>query len=398
MSYWLDEDTIFKGKPADGNRGWNPVDSLHQHVYDEYAGSFDDLAEVMAYTLSKNMGTRTKTMYDGTKKEVPLVDVAYYDLAMMLDKKETEIRGCVTKNIVPSGSPRNMLIKGVTLLEKAFPSVNREMNSIPHYVKAVQKYAEQQSQMTGRNVIVDPNLNNDLIILTDVNKNYLISLKDEVTNNANNVVVIDHHDSDKNTVDASLYHIDSLASSTSEILTNLLGLYKIKYSKEVANYLLSGIYLDTNKLTKNVSPNVMKIVAKLLENGADMNVVTDWFAEDFNSDRRVQELVSRAQIITYSIATILAEEGNEYTREELAKAADYLLKYKVDASYAIGEIGDNIISISARSKERVNVGKVMQELGGGGNQYSAATKIEDSNIEEVGKQLLKTIKPPFYIK
>ena len=164
MSYWLDNNTIFKGKPADGNRGWNPVDSLHHHVYDEYAGSFDDLAEVMAYTLAKNMGTRTKTMYDGTKKEVPLVDVAYYDLAMMLDRKETEIRGCVTKNIVPIGSPRNMLIKGATLLEKAFPSVNREMNSIPHYITAVQKYAEQQSQMTGRNVIVDPNLKNDLII------------------------------------------------------------------------------------------------------------------------------------------------------------------------------------------------------------------------------------------
>lgn len=276
--------------------------------------------------------------------------------------------------------------------------VNDPAYKIDHGVQLIINDAKKDFTIVNKEKYLQYKKDNDLIILTDVNKNYLISLKEEVTNNKDNVVVIDHHDSDNNTVKASLYHIDSLASSTSEILTNLLCLYKIKYSKEVANYLLSGIYLDTNKLTKNVSPNVMKIVAKLLENGADMNVVTDWFAEDFNSDRRVQELVSRAQIITYSIATILAEEGNEYTREELAKAADYLLKYKVDASYAIGEVGDNIISISARSKERVNVGKVMQELGGGGNQYSAATKIEDSNIEEVGKQLLKTIKPPFYIK
>ena len=46
MSYWLDNNTIFKGKPADGNRGWNPVDSLHHHVYDEYAGSLMTLLKL----------------------------------------------------------------------------------------------------------------------------------------------------------------------------------------------------------------------------------------------------------------------------------------------------------------------------------------------------------------
>lgn len=276
--------------------------------------------------------------------------------------------------------------------------VNDPIYKIDHGVQLIMNDAKKDFVIVTKDKYLQYKNDKDLIVLIDVNKNHLISLKEEVSNNKDNVVIIDHHDGDSNTVKASLYHIDSLASSTSEILTNLLTLYKIKYSSEVANYLLSGIYLDTNKLTKNVSPAVMKVVAKLLENGADMNVVTDWFAEDFNSDRRVQELVSRAQIVTYSIATILAEEGNEYTKEELAKAADYLLKYKVDASYAIGEIGDNTISISARSKERVNVGKVMQELGGGGNPYSAATKIEDSTIEEVGKQLIKVIQPPHYLK
>ncbi len=276
--------------------------------------------------------------------------------------------------------------------------VNDPIYKIDHGVQLIMNDAKKDFVIVTKDKYLQYKNDKDLIVLVDVNKNHLISLKEEVSNNKDNVVIVDHHDGDSNTVKASLYHIDSLASSTSEILTNLLTLYKIKYSPEVANYLLSGIYLDTNKLTKNVSPAVMKVVAKLLENGADMNVVTDWFAEDFNSDRRVQELVSRAQIVTYSIATILAEEGNEYTKEELAKAADYLLKYKVDASYAIGEIGDNTISISARSKERVNVGKVMQELGGGGNPYSAATKIEDSTIEEVGKQLIKVIQPPHYLK
>ena len=129
-----------------------------------------------------------------------------------------------------------------------------------------------------------------------------------------------------------------------------------------------------------------------------MNVVTDLFSEDFNSDRRVQELVSRAKFTNISLATIVADDKEEYTREELAKAEDYLLKYKVDAAFAVGNIGDNTVSISARSREKVNVGDVMHELEGGGNQFSGATKLKDITSEEAGKKLIKVLTPPFYIE
>ena len=79
-----------------------------------------------------------------------------------------------------------------------------------------------------------------------------------------------------------------------------------------------------------------------------------------------------------------------------AKAADYLLKFGVDAVFSVGNLGNNIISVSVRSKERVNVGEDMHELEGGGNLFSAATKLTDTTTEEVGKRLLKTIIPPFY--
>lgn len=174
--------------------------------------------------------------------------------------------------------------------------------------------------------------------------------------------------------------------------------FKIKPTPEVANYLLAGIYLDTNKLTKNVNPETMKIVAKLLEYGANMNYVTDLFTEDFISDRRVQDLVSKAKITTYSIAIALADSDCEYTKEELAKVADYLLKYRVDAAFSIGNIGENVIAISARSKEKVNVSYIMKQLNGGGHPYSAATRLTDCSIEEAGKRLQKIIEPIYYIE
>lgn len=234
---------------------------------------------------------------------------------------------------------------------------------------------------------------NDLFVLTDVNKQGLIHL-DGISKDKKRLVIIDHHNKDDETLDAGLEHIDTCASSASEIIANLLFNAKIKINPEVANYLLAGILLDTNKLSKNVTSETMKIVSKLFESGANMTTASNYFTEDFNSDRRVQELVNTTRFLNYTVAIIMGEENTEYTREELAKAADYLLRYRIDASYAIGSIGNDTVSISARSKDIIDVGSVMQELDGGGSLHSGATKLEGITVEEAGKRLMKVIFPP----
>lgn len=291
---------------------------------------------------------------------------------------------------------------GISLIAKKMKKpasivVDDPFHKIDPGVQLVMEAAKSEFPIINREKYLQGRKDDDLFILTDVNKSYLVSLKDELID-PQKIIIIDHHNADESTIQAETTYINPEVSSASEVISKLLCLYKIKPTPEVANYLLAGIYLDTNKLTKNTSAETMKTVARLLENGASMNRVTDLFTEDFVSDRRVQELVSKAKINTYSIATVCADPEVEYTKEELAKVADYLLKYKVDAAFAIGNIGNGTISISARSKERVDVGAVMQELSGGGNQYSGATKLTDCSIEEAEKNLVKILQPPCYIK
>lgn len=274
--------------------------------------------------------------------------------------------------------------------------VNDPVYKIDHGVQIIIDKAKMKMLIVNREKYLQNLTSDDLFVLVDVNKPYLVSLHDKL--NEGNTVIIDHHMEDGDSVKTSTKYVDTAASSTSEIVSNLLCQFKIKVSSDIANNLLAGIYLDTNKLSKNVSSFTMKTIAKLLEQGANMNEVTDLFAEDFISDRRVQELVSKAKISTYSVAIVTAEENIEYTREELAKVADYLLKYKVDAAFAIGNIGDGTISISGRSKEKVNIGEVMQNLHGGGTQYSGATKLINCTIEDAARKLTKIIKPPCYMK
>jgi c-di-AMP phosphodiesterase-like protein len=238
---------------------------------------------------------------------------------------------------------------------------------------------------------------NDLFVMTDVNKSYLVTVAD-LMKDPENVMIIDHHEGDDKTVDSNYQFIDSKVSSASEIVVKLLQKMKVKIPKNIANYLLAGIYLDTNKLTKNVSAETLLIASKLVEFGADTNFVMELFTEDYDSDRRVQELVNRTRMIQYKIAMVLADAGNEYTTKELARTADYGLNYGVDASFAVGKISEDIVAVSARSKSTIDVGKVMQQMGGGGNQFSAATKIEGQSIEEVGKKLELILRPNCYVE
>lgn len=271
--------------------------------------------------------------------------------------------------------------------------------NIDNSVKTVIENAKKQFNIINYEKYLKIKTENNLFILTDVNKSNLVCIEKELaTIDKDKIFIIDHHDEGNHTIDTKYKFISTNSSSASEILVKLLNYFKIKYSSDVANYLLAGIYLDTNKLTKNTTSDTFKIVAKLMESGASNSVIDNWFTEDFESDKRVLELVSKANIYKYSFAIVLAEETCEYTREELAKVSDYLLKYGVDAAFAIGKVDENLISISARSKDKVNVGEVMRELDGGGNKCSAATKIPAETVEEVGKKLIKLIEPPFLVK
>jgi c-di-AMP phosphodiesterase-like protein len=176
---------------------------------------------------------------------------------------------------------------------------------------------------------------------------------------------------------------------------------KVQIPPNIANYLLAGIYLDTNKMQKNVTQSTLETASKLLGQGADLNHVMDYFQEDFDSDRRVQDLINKNRMIVYKIGMIVADPDEEYTTKELARAADYALTFGPDASFAIGKISDDTIAVSARSKEKVDIGKLMNVISngkGGGTPFSAAATINKEDTKEIGKRLEKLLRPQFYLE
>lgn len=241
-----------------------------------------------------------------------------------------------------------------------------------------------------------------LLIVCDTNKKNMISLGNDL-DKFDSVFVIDHHETGEDTIPSKHSFISLNASSTSEIVTRVLSGLKIPYSKEVANYLLAGISLDTKRFKRNTTSTTHDVAEKLINNGADIDYVNNLFLEEFDSFCRISSLIINGTVIKkYSDSlldpiqvsfTLNRNQPNSiYLKEDYAKAADRMMKFNgIDAAFALGFVEPDIVHISARSGKRVNVGAIMNKMKGGGTFQSAGGRIHTNDLFGVEEQLMNYV-------
>ena len=284
--------------------------------------------------------------------------------------------------------------------KRSFIVIDDDMQKIEATTKKVIEEIGSDFDIIKANEI--PNLITDksLMIAVDVNKDYLVSTK-RYLDDFNDIFVLDHHKTDEHTIKTNNIFIDDKLSSTCEEVSRLVFLYGIKLNKDYANYLLAGIILDTNKMSKDtVSDNTYDVAAKLRRCGASPAVANNMFLEDFEHDRAMQRLVDNTTFASYifAIASDKEDSGKIYRAEDIAKASDYLLKYQVNATFALAYTDEETVSISARSKGIIDVSKIMKLFGGGGNEHSSAAGVKGFSIEEVKEKLCSLLIPSNYFE
>ena len=243
-----------------------------------------------------------------------------------------------------------------------------------------------------------------LLITTDVNKDYLVSVKDYL-DEMNSIIVIDHHGVDEHTIKTDKKYITSEASSASEIVSWLLNVMRVKYSADVANYLLAGICLDTKRFKQNTTSKTHDIAEHLIDKGADIDYVNKLFFEDFESFCRISNLIINGTTIKKYSDDMLSpiqvsftlnrnNPGIIYNKEDYAKTADRMMKFDgIDAAFALGLVEEGIVHVSARSGKKINVGKIMEAMNGqcGGSNQAAGGRIQTDDIFEVEQELMDKV-------
>lgn len=207
------------------------------------------------------------------------------------------------------------------------------------------------------------------------------------------ILIIDHHRRGRGYIeDAAISYIEPYASSTSELVTELISYSRdeINIPQVVAEGLLAGITVDTKNFFYQTGARTFEAAALLKRQGADSIVIKQLFKDDYELVKYKSEIISHAKL--YGDHILIGRFDHDFEGATLiaSQAADDLLCVrKIDASFVLAMIKDKV-HISARSLGGVSVQLIMERIGGGGHLTAAATQL-DLDIDQAEDLLKKAI-------
>ena len=236
-----------------------------------------------------------------------------------------------------------------------------------------------------------------LLIVTDTQSPSLVMFK-ELFDKAKRLSIIDHHRAgDDGYKDYLSYYVESSASSTVELVSEMFSFYDptISFTSIEASIMLAGIIVDTNNFTMRSGTRTFEAAATLKSMGADMTFVRRLLQESLEGEKVLAEALTRAEIYGGRFGIIcLDDQKIVEDRTILAKISDKQLTIAgVEAGFTIGRLDQQTVGISARSLgDDINVQTIMEQLGGGGHFNSAATQLKNLNVAELNQQLREILR------
>lgn len=223
-----------------------------------------------------------------------------------------------------------------------------------------------------------------LIVLLDTHRpNY--SECSDILEMTERIAVIDHHRRAADGVsNPTLSYIESYASSTAELVTEILQYLGAKkaLSKLEAEALLAGMTVDTNRFAVKTGGRTFEAAAWLKRAGADTAEVKRFFQSSIEEFKIRAKAVADAEIGSDGIAISICGGENSEAQIVNSQVADELLNVKgVKASFVAGYNVEGELLVSARSLGEVNVQIIMEELGGGGHLTTAGAQVEGEPAE-----------------
>ena len=253
------------------------------------------------------------------------------------------------------------------------------------------------------NIFIEPSAvarvitDNSLLIITDThNLEYIESEK--VFSMFKKVAVIDHHRKTvQNAIENTIltFH-EPNSSSCCEMVSELCeSIPHMRLTRQEANALMSGIFLDTKMFTERTSARTFEAAAFLKKQGADTAEVKAYFKNDIESYKKQIDIISEAEIISKKYAvSVWREEQFDGIKLIASKAADEMLNISgVDCSYVIYPENDSA-HISARSNQNGNVQRQLERMGGGGHRNAAGAQLENISVDEAYKMLIEILNNP----
>lgn len=221
-----------------------------------------------------------------------------------------------------------------------------------------------------------------VLLIMDTNDIHNIGVvADMILPKVKDYFIIDHHESDDNIISEN--HIEESASSTCEILYDLLKELRVEINLPIAQALFTGIVYDTGSfIYPKTSAHTFAIAHELVRIGVKPNYIYQKIYESNSiTALRLQskvlsslELFYDQQVAAQTMTRdVIAQCGAKY--EEADTLINIPLKSeKIKVSLFFKENEEGVLRCSLRSKDDINVAEIAQHYGGGGHKTAAGFK------------------------
>lgn len=211
------------------------------------------------------------------------------------------------------------------------------------------------------------------------------------------IINIDHHIT--NTEYGNIAIVNPKASSTSEIIMEILKYMNIEIDKVMAESLYTGITTDTGSFKySNTTATTHRLVAELIETGIDINKISTALYQNrsFKTIELMKEAIENMEVFfDRKIVFLEITESMLKRCNATAKDSDMLVEFLrdilgVEISITTKPMEDEI-KVSMRSKLYADVSKIAKKFGGGGH-IQAAGFTSSIELDELKKLLIEESK------
>jgi c-di-AMP phosphodiesterase-like protein len=370
----------------------------------DYAKSYDSAKSAMDLALGRGgdqavVKDGDKTLYYGGKSQQQekntrvKVRVKAHALRQILETTENVlIMGHKLADIDSFGSAIGIYVICQRLGKDAHIVINNVSSSVkPFMDRFVNNEDYPEDMFLTREEATEYVNKQTAVIVVDVNKADRTECPELLTV-CKTIIVFDHHRQSSEPISgAVLSYVDPYASSAAEMITEMIQYVEdgVKIKPYEADALYAGISIDTDGFQSKSGPRTFEAVAFLRRHGADITRVRKMLRDDMECYVAVAQAVSNATVYRDAFAiTVFNGEGLDSPTIGGAKAANQLLDISgIKASFVVTKYND-VIYISARSIDEVNVQIIMEKFGGGGHMTIAGAQLRDCSLE----QAIQTIK------
>ena len=344
-----------------------------ESAMDVVLGRGGDQATIRENGKYQFFGGRVEEVEKRTKVKARIVAHALEEL--ISESEQVIIMGHTVPDIDSLGSSLGMYRLSKKLGKQAFIVANTNTMALKNVQESLDKDEEYKDVIINGEIAEQKINENTLLIVVDTHKTSHVEVP-SLLDKTNKIAIIDHHRRSPDIIEGALLnYIEVYASSTSEMVTEIIQyiLKKPIIKPLEAEGLLAGIVMDTKCFQFKSGVRTFDAAAFLRELGADTLEVKKMFADSFEDYLVIAETIKNAEVENnLAIAVCPSSSSNTVI---VARAADELLNISgIDVCFVLSE-SNGSVAISGRSVGDINVQVVLEEIGGGGHMNMAGAKL-----------------------